>query len=42
MKMREEARDKCMNFESYSGRKVQHGTIGNLDVTKRNVVKCSS
>lgn len=42
MKMKGKARDKCMNFESYSGRKVQHGTIENLGVTKSKAVKCSS
>lgn len=42
MKMKEKARDKCMNLGSYSGMKVQHCTIDNLGITKRKGVKCSS
>lgn len=42
MKMKENARDKCINFESFSGMKIQHGTIDNLGVTKIKGVKCSS
>lgn len=42
MKTKEKARDKCMNFESYSGRKVQQSTVQNLGVTKRNAIKCLS
>lgn len=39
MKMKKKARDKCLNFGSYSGRKVQHDTIENLGVAKRKGVK---
>lgn len=36
MKMEEKARQMLLYFESYSGRKPQHGTIQHLGATKRS------